>query len=126
MRNRVILAVRGGFVKERQEPAVMSALWAHDRSQTQRQWIQEVAWRVQESDPRNKQVPCQKIAKTRRSPSTIILLTLVTHGSDRHSAAVIDLEKCDIARVAKRDQKLSPAGVFLEQRHSARKRRIGQ
>ncbi len=26
MRNRVILAVRGGFLKERQEPAVTSAL----------------------------------------------------------------------------------------------------
>ena len=32
MRNRVILGVRGGFLKERQEPAVRSALWAHDRS----------------------------------------------------------------------------------------------
>ena len=64
----MILAVRGGFVKERHEPAVTSALWAHDRSQTQRQWNQEVVWRVQESDPRKKQVPCHKIAKTRRSP----------------------------------------------------------
>ena len=32
MRNRVTLGVRGGFLKERQEPAVRSALWAHDRS----------------------------------------------------------------------------------------------
>ena len=37
MRNRVILGVRGGFLNERQEPAVTSALWAHDRSQTPRQ-----------------------------------------------------------------------------------------
>ena len=37
MRNRVILGVRGGFLNERQEPAVTSALWAHDRSQTRRQ-----------------------------------------------------------------------------------------
>ncbi len=34
--NRVILWVRGGFLKQRQEPAVTSALWTHDRSQTQR------------------------------------------------------------------------------------------
>ena len=37
----MILGVRGGFLKERQEPALTSALWAHDRSQTQRQWNQE-------------------------------------------------------------------------------------
>ena len=28
MRNRVILGVRGGFLKEHQEPGVTSALWA--------------------------------------------------------------------------------------------------
>ena len=32
MRNRVILRVRGGFLKGRQEPAVASTLLAHDRS----------------------------------------------------------------------------------------------
>lgn len=42
----------------------------------------------------------------------MVLLMLVAHGSDGYSAADIDLEECDIARVAKRDQKRSPAGVF--------------
>ncbi|MHB1816134.1 MAG: hypothetical protein ACYCUE_15080, partial [Steroidobacteraceae bacterium] len=39
-----------------------------DRSQTQPQWNQEVVWRAEERDLRNKQSACQKIAKTRRSP----------------------------------------------------------
>ena len=47
-----------------------SALWAHDRSQTRRQWNQEIVWRMQEADPRNEQVPCQEISKTRRSPES--------------------------------------------------------
>ena len=68
MRNRVLLRVRGGFLKQRQEPAVTSALWVRDRTQTQRQWNQEVVWRGQETDPRNTQAPCQKLAKTRRAP----------------------------------------------------------
>ena len=61
MTNRVILGVRGGFLKQRQEPAVTSALWVRDDSPTQRQWNQEVVWRAQETDPRNEQAPCQKL-----------------------------------------------------------------
>ena len=55
MRSRVILGVRGGFLKQRQDPAVTSALRVRDRSPTQRQWNQEVVWQGQETDPRNKQ-----------------------------------------------------------------------
>ena len=38
--NRVILRMRGGFLKRRQEPAVTPPLWARDDGLTQPQWNQ--------------------------------------------------------------------------------------
>jgi len=56
----------------------------------------------------------------------IVLLALMAHGSDGYGMTVIDLEKCNIARVTKRDQELSPPGILLKKRLSARERRVGQ
>ena len=51
----MILGAKGGFLTLRQELTVTSALWVRARSETQRQWNQEVVWQGQETDPRNKQ-----------------------------------------------------------------------
>ena len=66
-RIRLILGARRGFLKRRQQatatPVPMSP---QDRGQTQPQWNQEVVWRGEEGDRKNKQAVCQKIEKTRR------------------------------------------------------------
>ena len=58
--------------------------------------------------------------------SMIVLLALMAYGGNGNGVTVIDLEKCAIARVTKRDQEFSPAGILLELRLSAGEWRVGQ
>ena len=95
-----------------------SALWVRDRSQTQRQWNQEVVWRGQKTDPRNKQAPCQKLAKTRRSPERGGFgspATLLDHDGWLPSFAVITTGNVHDVTAAN-TPKVKPGTIIVEDR----------
>jgi hypothetical protein len=53
----------------------------------------------------------------------VVLFALMPNRCHRHSVIVFNFKERDVSRVSKGDQQFSPAGVLLQERFSARKRR---
>ena len=56
----------------------------------------------------------------------VVLFALMPKRCHRHSVVVFNFKKRDVSRVSEGDQQFSPAGVLLQERFSARKRRESQ